>query len=199
MATKRVVYQFKVELLNTSPSIWRRVQVPEKYSFWDLHVAIQDAMGWLDCQLHAFRFGKSRFPSWEIGIPTDEDFGNTKVLAGWDIAMTERFDVGTSCTYEYDFGDGWSHELILEGVILAEKGRRYPVCIEGEQACPPEDCGGVPGFYRLLNVLADPREEEYEDMLRWIGGDYDPSYFDPSAVKFDSPRKRWDYAFEDGT
>jgi len=199
MAAKRVIYQFKIELLGTSPPIRRRIQVPEKYSFWDLHVAIQDAMGWLDCHLHAFRFGRSRFPSWAIGIPTDDDFGGPNVLAGWDIAIQERFDVGTSCTYEYDFGDGWSHELTLESIILAEKGQRYPICLDGELSCPPEDCGGIPGFYHLLEVLADPNNEEYEDMNRWTGGNYNPNDFDPSTVKFDNPRKRWEYAFEDGT
>ncbi len=152
-------------------------------------------MGWLDCHLHAFRFGKSQFPSWEIGIPHDEDFSDTKVLPGWDIPVKERFTVGTSCTYEYDFGDGWDHELTLEGIMLAEKGRRYPVCVDGEQACPPEDCGGIPGYYRLLDVLRGPKEEDYEDLAGWVGPDYRPDYFDPAGVKFDNPSKRWDVAF----
>ena len=155
-------------------------------------------MGWLDCHLHAFQFGKSRFPSWEIGIPTDDDFGGAKVIPGWEIAIQDRFEVGTVCRYEYDFGDGWSHELTLEAVALSEKGRRYPICTEGEVSCPPEDCGGIPGYYRLLEVLADPENEEYESLNLWAGGNYDPEAFDAGSVKFDNPQKRWEYAFEDG-
>jgi len=197
MTVKRVICQFKIELLGSDPSIWRRIQVPERYSFWDLHVAIQDAMGWLDCHLHAFRFGQSRFPSWEIGIPSDDDFSDIKILPGWEIEIQERFSVGTSCIYEYDFGDCWSHELTLEGIILAEKGRRYPICLEGELSCPPEDCGGIPGFYLLLEVLKDLEDEEYENITSWLGGEYRPDSFDPADIKFDNPSKRWDYAFTD--
>lgn len=196
MAAIRRVYQFKIEMLNTSPPIWRRVQVPEKYSFWDLHVAIQDSMGWFDCHLHVFRFTKSR--KMEIGIPNNQSFDDVNVVAGWELFIQEHFSIGSTCTYEYDFGDGWTHELTLEGILLAEKGRRYPVCIDGEISCPPEDCGGVPGYYRLLEILSDPNNEEYEDMIAWTGGNSDPNRFDPSAVKFDNPKKRWDITFSDG-
>lgn len=86
MPVKRSVYDFKVTLLDTTPAIWRRIQVPEKYTFWDLHVAIQDSMDWLDYHLHSFRFGKGR-PRWEIGIPDDEGFDDLKILPGWEVPM----------------------------------------------------------------------------------------------------------------
>ncbi len=196
----KCVYQFKVSLTEIDPQIWRCILVPETYSFWDLHVAIQDSMGWSDCHLHAFRFGteRSRVRT-EIGIPDNESFGTIKTLPGWEIPISEKFNkVGSSCLYEYDFGDGWIHEVLLEGVMLKEKGSRYPQCIDGKRACPPEDCGGVSGYYRFCQIISDPTDEEYEDMLAWIGDKYDPKYFDSEQVKFDNPKQRWDLAFSDG-
>lgn len=189
------VYQFKISLKEIHPAIWRRILVPEVYSFWDLHVAIQDSMGWVDYHLHAFRFGKkySRTAT-EIGIP-DDDF-EVNMLPGWDIPVSEFFnDVGAACVYEYDFGDGWQHEVLLEGILLREKGYRYPACIDGAGACPPEDCGGVGGYYRLMEVIADPSNEEHEEMLAWLGGKYDRNGFNHKNVKFDNPKKRWNLAF----
>jgi hypothetical protein len=197
MPVKRKIYEFKVTLLDTKPAIWRRIQVPETYTFWDLHVAIQDSMGWLDCHLHAFRFGKGR-PRWEIGIPDDDGFDDLRILPGWEVPISEYFDVGTECLYEYDFGDSWVHALTLEGMLLAKKGQRYPVCLEGERACPPEDCGGVGGYYRLLEILSDPTHEEYDEFIAWLGGTHDPISFDPTKVKFDNPKKRWKSAFSGG-
>ena len=195
--TSQVVYQFKINLGDISPTIWRRIQVPRSYSFWDLHVAIQDSMGWLDYHLHAFRFGKRRSKiSWEIGIPDDEGFGEIDTLPSWEVPIVEHFhEPGESCNYEYDFGDSWTHEVLLEGILLREKGCRYPLCIDGERTCPPEDCGGPPGYYHLLQVLSDPNDEEYEDMVAWLGRKFDAESFAPSKVKFDNPGKRWDIAF----
>jgi hypothetical protein len=195
--SNRLVYDFSITLLNTDPSIWRRIVVPENYSFWDLHVGIQDAMGWFDCHLHAFRFGKGRAAQ-EIGIPDDEGFSDNATLPGWETPIKEYFDVGKSCVYEYDFGDGWIHEVVLRGIAPAEKGTKYPVCVDGAMACPPEDCGGIPGYYHLLEVLSDPEHEEYEELLAWLGGAYDPAAFSPSEVTFESPKKRLRAAFPDG-
>ncbi|MDA1299462.1 MAG: plasmid pRiA4b ORF-3 family protein [Proteobacteria bacterium] len=197
MPTRRRVYDFTVTLLQTKPTVWRRIQVPEKYSFWDLHVAIQDSMGWLDCHLHAFRFGKVGTTE-EIGIPVDEGFSDLETLPGWEIPIKDHFEIGTSCTYEYDFGDGWIHEVTLQGVVLAEKGKRYPICLDGAMACPPEDCGGIGGYYHLIEVFADPDDEEYEELLSWLGRPFDAKAFDSSLVRFDNPTKRWDHVFSDG-
>ncbi len=196
MPTKRQVYEFNIVLLGTNPSIWRRIQVPENYSFWDLHVAVQDAMGWLDCHLHAFRIAMDG-TVYDIGIPDDEGFSDLETLAGWEVPIKGYFDVGTKCTYEYDFGDGWVHELTLQGIVLAEKGKKVPVCLDGAITCPPEDCGGIPGYYRLLDILAHPDHEEYEDSVSWLGGGYDPTSFEASKVKFDNPRRRLEDSLED--
>ena len=197
MPPERRIYDFNVTLLETEPAIWRRIQVPEKYSFWDLHVAIQDSMGWLDCHLHAFRFGKVGATQ-EIGIPDDEGFSDIETLPGWEVPIKDYFEIGKRCTYEYDFGDGWIHELTLQDIVQAQKGKKYPTCLDGAMACPPEDCGGIPGYYRIIEVFSDPDDEEYEELVSWLGHPFDPKAFDPSHVKFDNPKKRWDYAFSNG-
>jgi len=196
------VLQFRFELMEIEPMIWRRVQLPSKYSFWDLHVAIQDSMGWLDYHLHAFRV---RMPhkrkTVEIGIPTEDDYDIT-VLPGWDIPLIDYFtEPGKSAPYEYDFGDGWNHSVTLEGILLKQEGTKYPNCISGEGACPPEDCGGVPGYYSLLEILSDLSHPEHEDYVSWLKGHaknyypYNPDEFDPGQVHFWNPKKRWRMAF----
>ena len=195
------VWQFKVTLQEISPPIWRRILVPQDYSFWDLHVAIQDAMGWLDYHLHLFTIRRKHAHSEAlIGIPNDDFFDEgPEFLPGWDIPMSAYFnDLGVAAKYEYDFGDSWHHEVLLEGYLVRKKGEEYPQCISGARACPPEDCGGVPGYYRLLEIIGDPTHEEHEDMNTWLGGSYDPEAFDPQKVKFDNPKKRFRKAFSDG-
>jgi hypothetical protein len=183
------------------PPIWRRILVPEKYSFWDLHVAIQDAMGWQDYHLHMFRIRRKHAHEVdEIGIP-DEDAceGDSEILPGWEIPISSYFqEVGDVAEYLYDFGDDWHHVILFEGILLKEKKKKYPQCLGGERACPPEDCGGVDGYYHLLEVLADSSDEEYEEVVTWVGGKYDANKFDAGKVKFDNPKKRWKIAFSDG-
>ncbi len=197
-----LVHQFRVSLVGIEPTIWRRIQVPAKYDFWDLHVAIQDAMGWLDYHLHAFRFcPKHRRKPIEIGIPGDEH-DDMEVIPGWEIPITGHFaEPGQTMEYEYDFGDSWDHEVLLEAILLKEKGVKYPRCVDGERHCPPEDCGGVPGYYRLLEVLRDRTDPEYEEYVTWVGGEITrypwrgPEAFDVAEVRFDNPKKRWRWAF----
>ncbi len=185
------------------PTIWRVIQVPSVYSFWDLHVAIQDAMGWLDYHLHAFRVKMPRKKSeTEIGIP-DEDFDDRNVVPGWKVPITKYFtEPGKMAIYDYDFGDGWSHFVLLEGILLMEKGFKYPRCIAGERACPPEDCGGVDGYYQLLKILSDPNHPEYRGYNEWLKGHaknyfpYKPDKFEPAKVEFWDPKRRWKMAFQ---
>jgi len=199
---KHLVYQFKISLIGIEPSIWRRIQVPGTYSFWDLHVAIQDAMGWLDYHLHGFRARqKYKRRSTEIGIPGDEGEGEV-VVPGWEVSIAERFtELGQVMEYDYDFGDGWHHEILLEGILLKEDGNTYPKCLAGERACPPEDCGSISGYCRLLEILTDPTDSEYESYVDWLKGHaknyypYDPEKFNPREVHFDNPKRRWKVAF----
>lgn len=194
------VFQIKVTLRGIRPLIWRRLQVPATYSFWDLHVAIQDAMGWRDCHLHEFRVQPApRRHSLRIGIPDDDAFeGDRPILPGWDVPIAKYLDARRNlASYVYDFGDDWRHRLVLERVVPRLPGNRYPVCIAGERKCPPEDVGGVPGYEEFLRAIADPDHEEHDSYLSWVGGSYDPDAFDPQSVRFWDPEKRWRIAFLD--
>ncbi len=175
------VYQFKVSLLEITPPIWRTIQVPETYSFWDLHVALQDAMGWLDYHLHLFRMTKPGTGEVaQIGIPDDDPFeGDEPILPGWEVPLAPYFPhAGVMARYDYDFGDGWEHEVTLEAIVPRQKGKKCPLCLGGARACPPEDCGGVShlwqhGVYELpLEYGSDVRpfmklpRPEIEDVYR---------------------------------
>lgn len=193
------IYQFKITLEDIEPKIWRRIQVPEKYSFWDLHVAIQDSMGWTNSHMHQFKLiipnGNEEI---HIGIPFDEDIYAGElppVIAGWEEFISHYFSIKNNlCYYEYDFGDGWTHEIKLEKILPATAGCKYPICLAGERACPPEDCGGIPGYENFLEIINDSKHEEHESMLEWVGGKFDSEKFDPVKVRFDNPKKRWEYA-----
>lgn len=195
------VCQFKITLKDIRPPVWRRIQVPKNYTFWDLHVAIQDAMGWLDSHLHAFFVQNPKTDDNEqIGIP-DDDFGWSRrsVLPGWEKKISEYFSLkeNPQALYVYDFGDDWAHNVKLEKILPREKGVDYPICIKGKRACPPEDCGGLPGYLDLLEILSDPRHEGYEETVEWLGEGFDPEHFKPEEIEFWDPRERWEMAFED--
>jgi len=189
------VMQFKVTLLDIEPPVWRRIQVPASYTLWDLHVAIQDAMGWEDYHLHAFEINDpTTGQPKQFGIPSDDDW--YKVLTGWEHAISDCFCEGNAAAmYKYDFGDSWNHKIVLENVVPAEDNIRYPRCIAGRRRCPPEDCGGVWGYGEFLEAIGDPQHEEHKRMLEWVGGSFDPDEFDPASVRFDDPGKRWNLAF----
>jgi hypothetical protein len=196
-----LVHQFLIVLAGTEPLVWRRIQVPQDYSFWDLHVAIQDAMGWLDYHLHEFRLvdaSERRVVS--IGIPTDEDPSDRPVTPGWKVPLERFFEKrawhAPPAMYAYDFGDDWQHVVVHEGMESAEDSLTYPRCVAGARRCPPEDCGGVHGYAEFLRVIANRRHPEHASMLEWVGGTYDADAFDPSAVVFEDPEKRWKKAFD---
>ena len=200
MNVKNTVYQFKVRLEGIKPLIWRRIEVPASYSFWDLHVAIQDSMGWLDYHLHAFHISNPDTGEvQEIGIPDDDRFDDDPVcLPGWELPISAYFrKKGDRADYEYDFGDGWEHKIVLEKILDKVPKTKYPRCTGGARACPPEDCGGIGGYENLLEVIRDPSHEEYESTMEWLDMEFDPEHFDPKEVGFDNPKKRWKIAFSD--
>ncbi len=197
---QRTAYQFLIVLAGTQPLVWRRILVPSSYTFWDLHVAIQDAMGWKDYHLHEFEVaGPSGEPPMRIGLPNDEFPEDRRALPGWKLPIENAFagERGVA-RYHYDFGDDWVHAVIWEGPVIPKSGRKLPACIAGAGACPPEDCGGPPGYERFLKVIAKPHHREYREMLDWVGGSFDPAKFDAKKVKFDDPRERWRRAFQEG-
>ncbi|HYA40778.1 MAG TPA: plasmid pRiA4b ORF-3 family protein, partial [Syntrophobacteraceae bacterium] len=125
-----------------------------------------------------------------------------QVLPGWKTPIAAHFtEPGVAAVYEYDFGDCWLHDVLLEAILLKEQGVKYPRCIDGKRACPPEDCGGVPGYHRVLEILGNPDHDEYQETIDWVKGQtrggrtYQPDKFNPEKVHFDNPKKRWKIAF----
>ncbi len=180
------VYQIKVTLKDIKPPVWRCIQVPETYTFWDLHVAIQDAMGWSDCHLHEFEMlNPSSGLKVNIGIP-DGDFGE-EIFSGWKQKIADYFSMeNRSADYTYDFGDNWEHAVELEKILPRESNVNYPRCISGKRACPPEDCGGIWGYEEICHGESE-FQEEYED--------YDPEHFNVKEIIFDDPDRRRKTAF----
>jgi len=171
-ASQAKIYQLKITLRDMRPSIWRRVQVRSDVTLAKLHRIVQTAMGWYDSHLHQFIVGDTYY-----GVPSIDDLSEVederKKRLGQLLSKPQR-----RITYEYDFGDGWEHEILLEKILPPEPGVRYPRCIGGARACPPEDCGGTGGYENFLAAIRDPGHEEHEEMLEWIGGEFDPEEFD---------------------
>ncbi|HYC54061.1 MAG TPA: hypothetical protein VEL28_03895 [Candidatus Binatia bacterium] len=195
--TDAFVHQFLVILGDTEPPVWRRIQVPEHYTFWDLHVAIQDAMGWLDYHLHEFAIVHPKEERLDrIGIPGDEFVGERPPRASWKVKVTDYMHQSMPpILYTYDFGDDWRHVVLYEETMSAEESVQYPRCVAGARRCPPEDCGGSHGYREFLAAIENPRHPERAANLRWVGGSFDPAAFDPGKVHFDDPRERRKKAF----
>lgn len=175
------VYQFKITLLEAKPPIWRRIQVKD-CTLDKLHEHIQTAMGWTNSHLHQFDIRGERYGDPELlddGFEGFECVDSTKTNLSQILPKTgKRF----AFKYEYDFGDGWEHEVLFEGTPTVGPKAKYPLCLEGERACPPEDCGGVWGFGDFLEAIRNPKHEEHENMLEWIGGRFDSEDFDPKQA-----------------
>ena len=192
-----LLLQYLVVLAGTDPLVWRRIRVPADYTFWDLHVAIQDAMGWSDHHLHEFRVSSGTIAA--FGIPDPDMPGDRTVGAVWtEFPLDYTPGHPPPIQYIYDFGDDWVHAVVFEGFEQATSKPVGPECVGGGGACPPEDCGGPQGYADLLEALADPNHPEHEDLLDWAGGPVDPVSFSPKDVLFDDPKERWQNAFGNG-
>jgi Plasmid pRiA4b ORF-3-like protein len=173
------VYQLKITLKDIRPQIWRRVLVPGDFTLGQLHTVIQITMnGWLNCHLHEFEIDGQHY-----SVPPDpgEDWGVTIVNEA-KVKLEDVLQEKSKFLYSYDFGDDWRHEIVVEKVLPIAPKVTYPFCIKGKRACPPEDCGGPWGYAELLEILADPSHEEYEDRLEWIGKTFDPEAFDVGEI-----------------
>jgi hypothetical protein len=174
--TNRVVYQIKVTLRGSKPPIWRRFQVASDTSLVQLHRILQCVMGWEDYHMHQFIVGGVMYGN--ADMMEDFDTVDEKTVTLDKIVRREKFKF----IYEYDFGDGWEHELLIEKILPVEEGKTYPVCLTGKRACPPEDCGGTWGYSGFLEAVQDPNHPEHEEMLDWAGGEFDPAAFDLREV-----------------
>lgn len=181
------VYQFRVTLKWTDPPIWRRFQCGD-ITLGEMHDIVQDVMGWEDCHLHGFKVAGKRYspPSPEAMDWGDLDEDSVLLSNFIDPKSRKR----PKFHYEYDFGDGWAHEIVYEGPKPREEGAEYPRCIDGALACPPEDCGGVHGYYDYISL--EPGDPEYEERMEWLG-EYDPEEFDLVEVNnrlWPAPKKK---------
>jgi hypothetical protein len=177
------ILQLKVTLKWTEPPIWRRIQVEKNITFFVLHHIIQIAMGWEDYHLYEFKIDNYR-----IGEPNEEldgfGFRSNKLIDASTITL-DRIITDTKkrrFEYEYDFGDGWIHQISIEKFLPRDNSKSYPICTDGKLNCPPEDCGGVGGFYQLLDIIEDKNHPEHKDMIEWLGGLYDQEYFDINEI-----------------
>jgi hypothetical protein len=178
------VYQFKIMLLESHPPIWRRIQVRD-CTLDKLHEHIQTAMGWTNSHLHHFKIGEQLYGDPELMQENfeDMDYKDSTTTRISDILpkIGKRFRF----RYEYDFGDSWYHEVLFEGFVQADPRVKYPLCLEGERACPPEDCGGIWGYPDFLEAIQNPDHERHEELLEWIGGSFDSEAFDPAKATKD--------------
>lgn len=171
----------RVSLMDVDPVVWRRLLVPGGVRLARLNDILQCAMGWTNSHLHCFEIGDERYGMHADEYPDGEiDERSATVVKA--IGDHDRF------TYEYDFGDSWEHEIVVERVDRVHHGLRSAVCLDGENACPPEDCGGPHGYARLLVALADRTHPDRDELTRWFGGPLDPQRFDLAAVNVELQR-----------
>jgi len=204
------VYVLRITLRYTRPPIWRRVAVRSDITLGVLHEVVQIAMGWTDCHLHHFILRDDSLKptdaeirrAWAAGqwnhmldtrmrgercfTPTHSPFGDPLDMGGEDENAVTLEEVcpraKSKLTYEYDFGDGWEHIIEVQKIEAPQDGVKYPVCLAGKRAAPPEDCGGVPGYYELLEMYANPKRGVYDHRLEWLGDDFDPDACDIEEI-----------------
>ncbi len=170
------VFQLKVTLRDSKPPIWRRIQVRGSTTLGRLHDILQVVMGWTDSHLHQFIVRDQYYgvpdPDWSFEVKSEQRVKLEQIVA----AVKDRF------VYEYDFGDSWQHEIVVEKVLEPEPGMKYPLCLTGKRACPPEDVGGIWSYDDFLKAIRDPDHPEHETLTEWVGEPFDPGAFDVEAV-----------------
>lgn len=185
------IYHLKITLDDVEPSIWRRLQVPGDATLGWLHAAIQVAMGWTNSHLHQFMVGKKTFsdPSFAQG-----DYEDSPEVLDENQATLQQVAPKSKCVlgYEYDFGDSWHHQIVVEKILPADPSvAQIAQCLGGARACPPEDCGGTSGYSDLLQILGDPGHEEHDSMKQWLGRKFDPDAFDQERINRYLRKLKW--------
>jgi len=180
-------FDLRVSLRDIQPEIWRLIRVPHDIRMDRLHAVLQAAFGWTNSHLHQFIIkGEGPVPLFVRDPRNDDEAFTDQEPRPVDErkVMLHRFltQPGDRLTYEYDFGDDWMHELSLVAVHNQTTRLSAALCLDGARACPPEDCGGPPGYEDFLAAIRDPKHEEHESMKEWIGGEFDPEAFDFAGV-----------------
>jgi hypothetical protein len=173
-----LVYQLKVTLLGARPPIWRRLLVTDNTNLHALHLIIQDAMGWQQSHLYHFELDEIRYTEY-----LDDEFGDDNERPAKPIRLGNLgLKEGDRLAYLYDFGDHWLHEVLIEVISPVDPASEYPQCLAGRRACPPEDCGGIPGYEDLLVALRSPSHPERREWLTWVGPHFNAEEFDIAAA-----------------
>lgn len=185
VTTKTKIFRIEIVLVDVEPTVRRVVEVPGEASLAVLHEVVQDAMGWTNSHLHEFEIDAVRYgmpdPDWDSGTLDEAKTKLFRVLAA-----------GQDAGYVYDFGDNWHHVLTVDAVTTPEPGVRYPRCVEGQGACPPEGVGGVFGYPEFVDALADPDHAEHAERVEWWGSDqFDPHHFDLAGTDRALERLAW--------
>lgn len=169
----------RIELTGSDPLIWRQVEVPTSVTLKVLHDIVQAAMGWFDCHLWEIKIGDRRYV-----LPMEKGWRDTPTIDASKVRLREVLQPGqTVIDYLYDFGDNWNHRLVFKNIRAGDPDESYPRYVGGENAAPPEDCGGLGGFYEILDILADPDHPEREEVKEWLD-DYDPIFVDVEIIGF---------------
>ena len=183
------IARLKIALDDVKPAVLRRIEVPLTLRLDRLHLTIQAAMGWTNSHLYEIRAGE--VVGWTTPYP-DQDWAGDFLDARKARLCDVLEDVGTkTLNYLYDFGDGWEHDVLVEKVASPQPGSRYPSCIAGRRACPPEDVGGPWGYQEFLAAVSDPNHDEHTHRTEWIGGSFDPNELDLAAVNEELAAHAW--------
>lgn len=175
---EKTAIQLRISLMDHSPTVWRRLVVPGEIKLSRLHLIFQAAMGWENYHLHQFEIRDETY-----GLLDDEfEAGEFDVVDEETVTFSEVVDASTRFSYQYDFGDSWDHEVVVEAIEAVPLVLKFAACLGGERACPPEDCGGTGGFKVFLEAIADPAHEEHDDFVEWIGHPFDPEAFSVAAA-----------------
>jgi hypothetical protein len=170
------VFQLRIRLEEVDPPVWRRLLVPGAVKLDKLHAMFQAAMGWTNSHLHSFTIDDQLY-----GMHFDDYPEEELDEADFTVLMALRDSV-RRFTYEYDFGDRWTHEVVVEDITSLPQALKFGVCLDGQGACPPEDVGGTGGYEQFLEALADPLHEDHDELLAWVGYLFDPAAFSVSRA-----------------
>lgn len=176
------MFQIEISLIDSEPKIWRKISIPSDLLLSDFHKVIQTTMGWTNSHLHQFikdeNFYAEKHPDADMWDEMGSiDYKKEKIRVS-DLLKAEK----DTMIYEYDFGDGWEHKIVLEKISSVENRKKQPYCLDGKMNCPPEDCGGIWGYKEMLEVLKQPKNEGYEELIEWLGDEFDPKYFNKTEV-----------------
>ncbi|MHB8361043.1 MAG: plasmid pRiA4b ORF-3 family protein [Thermoplasmataceae archaeon] len=174
------ILQIKVAIKGIRPSIWRKLLVNSDATLHELHLMIQAAFGWENYHLYEFYIGRNNYTTLVDLEENDKDAIDSSGVTLEDLHLQE----GNKFTYVYDFGDNWEHLVSVDKILPPDPSVLLPSCIGGKRKCPPEDCGGVYGYYDILKEAKDPQDPEHEASARWLG-EYDPEEFDMESADFD--------------